>query len=197
MNKVVEMCGENVLSNIVSSRKPFGLSTDFIKDKNYHLNSSDLKDPVLCYGKNKMVGYVPRNQIEMHENWINTYKVYVPRANNIGTELNDDNLNSFIGNKNTICTESYIVIGADLEMTMQEARNLCNYLKTRFVRFMHSLAKVSQDATSKTYRFIPMQDFTKPWTDEELYAKYNLTQEEIDFIESMIKPMEIGGDDNG
>lgn len=197
LNKVVEMCGENVLSNIVSSRKPFGLSTDFIKDKNYHLNSSDLKAPVLCYGKNKMVGYVPRNQIEMHENWINTYKVYVPRANNIGTELNDDNLNSFIGNKNTICTESYIVIGADLEMTMQEARNLCNYLKTRFVRFMHSLAKVSQDATSKTYRFIPMQDFTKPWTDEELYAKYNLTQEEIDFIESMIKPMEIGGDDNG
>ena len=68
-----------------------------------------------------MIGYVPRNQIEMHENWINTYKVYVPRANNIGTELNDDNLNSFIGNKNTICTESYIVIGADLEMTMQEA----------------------------------------------------------------------------
>lgn len=62
---------------------------------------------------------------------------------------------------------------------------------------MHSLAKVSQDATSKTYRFIPMQDFTKPWTDEELYAKYSLTQEEIDFIESMIKPMEIGGDDNG
>lgn len=42
-----------------------------------------------------------------------------------------------------------------------------------------------------------MQDFTKPWTDEELYAKYSLTQEEIDFIESMIKPMEIGGDDNG
>ena len=133
----------------------------------------------------------------MHENWINTYKIYVPRANNIGTELNDDNLNSFIGNKNTICTESYIVIGADLGMTMHEARNLCNYLKTRFVRFMHSLAKVSQDATSKTYRFIPMQDFSKPWTDEELYAKYNLTQEEIDFIESMIKPMEIGGDDNG
>ena len=52
------------------------------------------------------------------------------------------------------------------------------------------LAKITQDATSKVYQFVPMQDFTKPWTDEELYAKYGLTQEEIDFIESMIRPME-------
>ena len=50
--------------------------------------------------------------------------------------------------------------------------------------------KASQDATAKTYSFVPMQDFSKPWADEELYKKYKLTQEEIDFIESMIKPME-------
>lgn len=47
------------------------------------------------------------------------------------------------------------------------------------------------------FPFVPMQDFSKPWTDEELYAKYNLNDEEIDFIESMIKPMELGGEDNG
>ena len=47
------------------------------------------------------------------------------------------------------------------------------------------------------YHYVPLQDFSKPWTDEELYEKYNLTQEEIDFIESMIKPMDLGGDDNG
>jgi site-specific DNA-methyltransferase (adenine-specific) len=55
---------------------------------------------------------------------------------------------------------------------------------------MHMVAKSSQDATSKTFQFVPLQDFTKPWTDEELYKKYNLTDEEIAFIESMIKPME-------
>lgn len=55
---------------------------------------------------------------------------------------------------------------------------------------MMGLAKITQDATSKVYQFVPMQDFSKPWTDEELYKKYNLSQEEIDFIESMIKPME-------
>ena len=45
------------------------------------------------------------------------------------------------------------------------------------------------------YQYVPMQDFSKPWTDEELYKKYNLTQEEIDFIESMIRPRELDGGD--
>ena len=55
---------------------------------------------------------------------------------------------------------------------------------------MLTLRKNTQDALAKVYQFIPMQDFSKPWTDKELYAKYGLTQDEIDFIESMIKPME-------
>ena len=75
-------------------------------------------------------------------------------------------------------------------MTEETASNLASYLQTRFARFCHSLAKVSQDATSKTYRFVPVQDFTKAWTDEELYVKYGLTDDEIAFIESTIKPME-------
>lgn len=57
------------------------------------------------------------------------------------------------------------------------------------------LRKNTQNATAKVYESVPMQDFSKPWTDEELYAKYGLTDEEINFIESMIKPMELEGDD--
>lgn len=112
------------------------------------------------------------------------------RANNIGTELNDDNLNTIICKPQCICTKSYVVIGADLNMDEKQCENMAGYLKTRFARFCHSLAKVSQDATAKTYRFVPMQDFSKSWTDEELYAKYSLTDEKIAFIESMIKPMD-------
>jgi len=52
------------------------------------------------------------------------------------------------------------------------------------------MAKSSQDATSKTFTFVPTQDFSRPWTDAELYAKYGLIDDEIAFIESMIKPME-------
>ena len=72
------------------------------------------------------------------------------------------------------------------------------YISTKFFRFLVMLKKNTQSATPAVYQFVPMQDFSKPWTDEELYAKYDLTPEEIDFIESMIKPMDLnGGDDNG
>ncbi len=188
LTKIMEQCEGNVLASCVSSRKPFGLSTDFTKTPQFHKEKKDTL--VICYGKSKTIGYVSRSDIPSHIEWIDRWKVFVPRANNIGTELNDDNLNSFIAGHNTVCTESYIVIGADLNLTESMANNLALYLQTRFVRFFHSLAKVSQDATSKTYRFVPMQDFTKSWNDAELYKKYNLTESEIEFIESMIKPME-------
>ena len=71
----------------------------------------------------------------------------------------------------------------------EEAKNFIIYLKTKFFRSLVLSIKISQHAPSKTYRFVPMQDFTKPWTDAELYKKYSLTDEEIAFIESMIKPM--------
>lgn len=89
------------------------------------------------------------------------------------------------------CFPGVNIIGGDLSLYEDECKNIISYLKTKFARFLHSLAKSSQDAAAKTYRFIPMQDFSKPWTDEELYAKYGLNDKEIAFIESMIKPMEL------
>ena len=146
--------------------------------------------PVVCIGKGRLKGYVEKELIKVHTEWIDNWKVIMPRANNIGTELNDDNLNAFVGNPNTICTESYLVVGGNLGLNESECKNICLYFKTKFARFMHRMAKSSQDATSKTFTFVPTQDFSRPWTDAELYAKYGLTDEEIAFIESMIKPME-------
>lgn len=94
-----------------------------------------------------------------------------------------------VGEKNTCCTETYLVIGPF--KTKKEAENVMSYIQTRFFRFLVLLIKNTQDATSRVYQFVPLQDFSKPWTDEELYAKYGLTEEEIAFIESMIKPMEL------
>ena len=76
------------------------------------------------------------------------------------------------------------------KQTKEETENAISYIHTKFFRFMVLLLKNTQDATKKVYSFVPMQDFSKPWTDEELYAKYGLTDEEITFIESMIRPME-------
>lgn len=186
--------------NHISPRRPFDIDANIVKNtKKYRSDKKGLKNPVICFGKGKQTGFLEREDITKNDDWIDKIKVFTPRANNIGTELNDDNLNSFVGNPNTICTESYLVIGVDLNLNEQSAKNLMKYLTTKFARFQHSLGKASQDATSKTFRFVPVQNFTSEsdidWSkstqeiDKQLYAKYKLTQEEIEFIEEMIKPM--------
>ena len=190
LTKVTNICKSNVMMNYVSTLRPFGFRGYFVTDARFRADSTGLKKPVVCYGKGKQAGYVEESEVTVHPEWIDCWKLYTPRANNIGTELNDDNLNSFIGKPGTICTESYLAVGVNLFSSERECINASNYLKTKFVRFLHSLAKSSQDATSKTWRFIPVLDFSQEWTDERLYRMYGLTQDEIDFIESMIKPME-------
>lgn len=186
--------------NIISSRKPFGLEGNIVKNKTiFRSKKNGLTSPVMCYGRGKQVGFLNKEEITKNTNWIDKFKVFAPYANNIGTELNDDNLNAFVGEPNTISTETYIVIGADLDLKEESAKNLTNYCFTKFTRFMHSIPKVSQHGTSKTYKFVPLQNFTSEsdidWSksieeiDKQLYIKYKLTKEEIEFIEKMIKPM--------
>jgi len=189
-----------VIADHISVRKPFGLESNFIKTTDFHEKKEGLTDPVKCYGRAKTVGYLERNLIRTRSEWINLWKVFTPRANNIGTELNDDNLNTFVGEPGTICTESYIVIGADLNLNRDSADNISKYLTTKFARYTHSLGKASQDATSKTYRFVPLQDFTREsdidWSksiteiDKQLYKKYGLSQDEANYIENKIKEMD-------
>ena len=199
IEKIKDFGNFDSFSEHISARKPFGLEGNFTSSTKFRNDKKGLKNPIICYGKGKKIGYVERDEIKQNTDWIDRYKVFTPRANNIGTELNDDNLNTFVGEPKTICTESYIVLGADLELNKTSANNLRKYFTSKFARFLHSLAKASQDATSKTYRFVPLQDFTNnsdidwgksiPEIDAQLYKKYKLTEEEIAFVESMIKPM--------
>lgn len=187
------------LSDLVSPLKPFGLRGYFVNDANFHSTADGLANPAICIGKGLIKGFVDISLVPQRKEWINRFKVIIPRANNIATEANDDNLNAFVGEPNVLCTESYLCIGADKNLSKIECKNMCEFLHTRFARFMHCQAKSSQDATAKTFRYVPMQDFTEnsdiDWSksieeiDRQLYAKYNLSDEEIAFIESMIKPM--------
>lgn len=200
LNKVIVDETVDTMERHISHRRPFGLDGNFIKTADFKKEATGMVDPIKCYGKAKTVGYVERSSIPSHTEWIDKWKIFMPYANNIGTELNDDNQNAFVGMPNTICTETFLVVGADLGLNEASATNLCGYLKTKFARFLHSLAKISQHGTAKTYRFVPLQDFTDKsnidWSksvveiDQQLYAKYNLDDSEIAFIESMIKPME-------
>ena len=199
IKKIFEDCYDDNFSSMVSSRKPFGLESKIIKTDIFTTNREKFTDSVVCIGKNKCKGYIERNNVKMHKEWIEKWKVYVPRANNIGTELNDDNLNSFVGQPNSVCTEAYIVVGAGKIDDENSANNLCKYLTTKFARFLHKQAKASQDASSKTYRFIPLENFTNEsdidWSksideiDEQLFDKYGLSNEEKEHIKTSIKDM--------
>lgn len=199
IGKVKETRGFVSLAEYISAAKAFGFRTYFVNDDRFRKTNNNLLNPVKCYGRRKAVGYVEKSEIKSNKKWIDAWKVYVTESNNIGTELNDDNQNAFVGAPDTICTETFLVVGAELSLDQKSSNNLAIFLKTRFARFMHSLTKISQHGTSKTYKFVPLQDFTSKsdidWTksseeiDQQLYKKYKLSNEEIEFIEKMIKPM--------
>lgn len=177
--KKVAKYHEQSFSTIVSTQTPFGLYSSF--------NGYSDMGRIKVYG-NKRVGYISDEKIvEKNRNSINKWKIYIPKAIGSG-EMGKDVIKPLIGEPNSICTQTYIMIGPF--NNKKECENAITYIKTRFFHFLMGVKKVTQDAMAKVYSLIPLQDFSKPWTDEELYKKYDLTQEEVDFIESMIKPME-------
>jgi len=179
--KKVTAFDEPTFDSLVSSRKPFGFPT------NYSGKSKTNKNPIQLYERGKIT-YINETDIERGGVWVNTYKIFMSKAYNAGDNYPHQILNKPIyAGKNTACTETYLVIGPF--ETEQMTRNVISYIETRFFRFLVFLRKISQDATSKVYSFVPVQDFSEPWTDEKLYAKYSITKDEIAFIESMIRPM--------
>ena len=125
---------------------------------------------------------------------LNKWKIFITRNWGAGT-FDDVPSSPVIAGPGELCTETFIEFGPF--DTRTEAENVLSYLKTKFFRAMVFIRKQDQGASKAVYHYVPLLDFSKPWTDEELYSKYNLTQEEIEFIENSIKPMILGGDDNG
>ena len=177
----VRKFSEKSFSDIVSTQKPFGLRT-FVKGLDMPFANS-----IKLY-QNGGVGYISPEDIEKNDALIDCYKVYVSRAYNAGDNFPHQIIGMpILGEPKSCCTETYVVIGPFKNKT--EAENVISYIHTKFFRFLVFLTKVSQMASAKVYQFVPIQDWSKAWTDKELYAKYNLNKDEIEFIESMIKPM--------
>ena len=181
LHKVRGKTGEN-MSKYVSPQTPFGFVTSFKGHKEKQINDI----PIYVSGS---INYVNRSEVIKGCDLIDVYKVFVPKAGSGSDSFPHSILGMpLLGNKGSICNQTYLVIGPLPNET--HCVNLISYIKTRFFRFMVMLKKNTQDAMRGVYEFVPLQDFSKPWTDEELYAKYGLTEEEIAFIESMIRPME-------
>lgn len=134
------------------------------------------------------VGYVNKGEIRKGHELIDCWKIFISRAYGMGAMPTQVINKPFIVEPNSCCTETYTVIGPIKDK--KTAENIVSYISTKFFRFMVLMLKNTQSTSQKVYQLVPIQDFSKPWTDKELYAKYGLTQDEIDFIETMIKPME-------
>ena len=173
---------------LVSSLRPFGLRT-------YFQGKADKGDDDLTVYQNGGKGYIARSSISTSAHLIDKWKVFVGRAapgtGNRDTYPHRIISTPFIGEPGSISTETYLCIGPF--DSKSQAESVLSYLSCRLTRLLILLHKPSQDTTRKVYTFVPTQEWTRRWTDEDVYAKYRLSENEIAFIEKVVRPMELKG----
>ncbi|MEG1622881.1 MAG: Eco57I restriction-modification methylase domain-containing protein [Alistipes sp.] len=175
------------------------LTTSIFEQLDVFTNTKSNDDDLTILGlikNNRTYKYIPAKYIESHQNLLK-YKVFVPKSNGSGA-IGEVLSTPLIGEPLIGSTQSFISIGAF--DNKQEASAMLKYIKSRFSRVMLGVLKVTQDNSKNVWRYVPLQDFTAQsdidWSksiteiDKQLYAKYGLSEDEITFIESMIKPME-------
>ena len=183
-------------SDIVSANDPYGF--DVREENSYkrvrapYQMKSFTGSAIFYYNgwRKDGVGYVDKKYIRKGQELVNSIKVFVPRVWGTGNP-NTDWVNPFVVGENTCSTETFLTIGPFKDTS--HAENAISYMQTKFFHFMVLLVKNTQQAMQRVYSYVPIQDFSEHWTDEKLYAKYGLTEDEIAFIENMVRPMELGG----
>jgi hypothetical protein len=174
---------------LVSSRKPFSLDTTFKGRKTK-------REGDLVIYQNGGTGYIAIKDVPSGHDLIGKWKIYIGRAapgtGNKDTYPHKILSTPFIGEPDSICSETYLCIGPF--KSKDEAESALSYLSCRLTRLLILLHKPSQDTTRKVYTFVPTQNWDKKWTDGELYKKYGINTEEIDFIEKIVRPMELDVD---
>ncbi len=180
---------EKRFDQLVSSLRPFGFRTFFRGRKQKR------KGDVIIY-QNGGTGYVARDEIESGVELVDKWKIYIGRAapgtGNRDTYPHRILSTPFIGEPESICSETYLCIGPF--ETKEEAESALSYLTCRLTRILILLHKPSQDTTRKVYTFVPTQSWDRKWTDEDLYAKYGISKSEIEFIEKVVRPMDLSAD---
>ncbi len=166
----------------VSPRRPFGLPSSLkVQDRG---GAGLVK--VYAYPKN---GYIPKSMVKRNPAWIDQYKVLLGKA--YGERGDFPYLvtaKPFLGEPGSCCSETYLVMHTSLDR--RECENVISYLTTRFFRFLVLLKKNTQNTSRQVYALAPILDFSKKWTDEKLYAKFGLTEEETAFIEYLVRARE-------
>lgn len=173
---------------LVSSRKPFGLDTTY-KGK------VDKGDEDVAVYQNGGTGYIPRSQITTGIHLIDKWKIFMgyaaPGTGNKDTYPHRIISTPFVGEPGSISSETYLCVGPF--DSRSEVESALSYLSCRLTRLLILLHKPSQHITRKVYTFVPTQDWTKRWTDDDLYGKYDILASEIEFIEKVVRPMDLSG----
>ena len=178
----LELPSSKSFSNLVSSIGAFGLDSTFKGTPTKQASS-------LKVYRNGGIGYIDREKITKETHVIDKWKVFIPRAGSGSDSFPHSILGKpFVGEPKSISSWTYMYIGPF--DSKEEAENVISYIRTKLFRFLVLLHKPSQDATKAVYTFVPRQDFTKAWSDHELYKKYGISVAEQSFIDSMIRPME-------
>lgn len=184
---------EPSITRILSVDKEFGWTSNF---DGFH-ESKGPNDVALYYNRKgkRLKGWIDRDKVDKSIHLIDKWKIMLPKAGSDGGQKIPDAVlgRSFVAPSPSVCTQTYLFFFVDSET---QAMNIQSYVHTKFFRFLVAIRKLTQDATRSTYKFVPIQDFSESWTDEKLYKKYGLTQDEIAFIESMIRPMNGNGEED-
>jgi site-specific DNA-methyltransferase (adenine-specific) len=176
---------EPKLATRVSTGKPFGLRTFFHGRE----SPKGLKRPVKLHGSQR-ISWIERSQIKQNRECIDEWKVLMTAVQGTSAAVETRFLSDpIIAGPGEACTETYLVAGSfDTEKL---AHRYAAYLRTRFVRFLVSLRKNTQHANRSVYAFVPDIPLTCEWTDEKLYKRYGITKDEITFIESMVRSIDV------
>lgn len=184
--KKVLSLNENMMMQQVLSRRPFGLdsNTPFDPDGDYVMRSSSGKGPV------------KKSKVTAGYDILDKWKTIISKVTTEHAGVPDkDGCMKVLAVVETlppqeVCTESYLVTG--YFDTESAAENLADYLRTKFVRFLMMQMLASMNMSKSTFQFVPIQDFSRRWTDADLYEKYKLSDSEIELIEKIMKPMKGG-----
>ena len=181
--KKVKEDGELTLDKVVSSRKPFGLAT----------TAKPMKTGDITLRYNGGRGPYKSTEIRVGTEMIDQWKIIISRltAEHAGQPAKDGKYRVLstmeLLKPGEICSETYLVAGAF--DSKEEATNYMDYLKTQFVRFLILQIAMTQQLSKASFAFVPCQDFTRKWTDKQLFEKYDLSSEEVNYIQGMIKEM--------
>lgn len=192
LRKVLK-AGEESITAILTADTPFGIATNFdgFHDKKM---PGDIALHYVRRGK-RSIGFVPRSTITKNATLIDKWKVLIPEAGSDGGQKIPDSVlgKPWLSAPPSVSTQSFLAFCVANE---SEARSLESYYRTKFFRHLVSLRKLTQHALRSTYSWVPLQTWDRQWTDEALYKKYDLISEEIDYIEAVIRPMDLTSPDN-